>query len=261
MFEKAVKLGDTAAKVRLGRMVLEGRGVQQDIEKGIYLLSKEVEEWGAHLLITIGNFYLERGEVEEGLYYYRKYIRKGKKAGHEALGDFYFEGVKIEKDISLALKNYLEYFNYLNVQEENLEKRAKLPHILEKLGKVYEELGEYEKAYEHHIKGSSDYSRLYVIRALSKGMGVDRDGNTADIQGDKLYREYLETENVDAYRLGILYEDGTLSQNYRRAVQLYEISAKNNVDEGIELLARMYLKGRGVVRNVEKGQMLLEKLK
>ncbi len=111
LFTEAANGGITVAKYKLGKMLLNGDGVEKDIPKAIEWLKQAAVEENEFAEYALGRLFLKGEEVEKDIFAAEKYLLKsasrGSKYAAYLLGKEYLSGENFGKDAMKAVE-YLE---------------------------------------------------------------------------------------------------------------------------------------------------------
>ena len=111
LFTEAANGGITVAKYKLGKMLLNGDGVEKDIPKAIEWLKQAAVEENEFAEYALGRIYLKGAEVEKNIFAAEKYLLKsaghGNKYAAYLLGKEYLRGENFPKDVQKVI-DYLK---------------------------------------------------------------------------------------------------------------------------------------------------------
>ena len=111
LFTEAANGGIAVAKYKLGKMLLNGDGVEKDIPKAIGWLKQAAVEENEFAEYALGRFFLKGEEVEKDIFAAEKYLLKSASRGNKyaayLLGKEYLSGENFGKDAMKAVE-YLE---------------------------------------------------------------------------------------------------------------------------------------------------------
>ena len=110
LMEQAVKANYIPALVEYGTRLVSGKGLKQEIERGLSLLGKAVDLGANQALMTLGGLY-EGGtgvkkDEKKALEYYNQAIAKNEFSAYNKLGYFYENGLGVTKDSKKAVEFY-----------------------------------------------------------------------------------------------------------------------------------------------------------
>ncbi len=226
--DKAVKLGEPAAKYALGKFTIEGTLGPSDVAAGERHLAEIAREYPYYYL-EIGCYYLEdKGEhmpIEQskakGLAFLRRSAALGNTSAMLILGSSYARGQDVPKDFNEAVSWYTE------------------------------------AAHNGEIKGMKDLASLYFFDLWG-------DGAHKDIRKAALWFEEA-IKHGDAYSMSVmgqLLREGTeLPQDLPRAASLYRRASELGFSSLSTIaLAEMTMLGEGVPKDMQRGLSLLKGL-
>ena len=108
LFTEAANGGITVAKYKLGKMLLNGDGVEKDIPKAIEWLKQAAVEENEFAEYALGRLYLKGEEVEKDVFAAEEYLLKSASRGNKyaayLLGKEYLRGENFGKDAANAEK-------------------------------------------------------------------------------------------------------------------------------------------------------------
>ncbi len=111
LFTEAANGGITVAKYKLGKMLLNGDGVEKDIPKAIEWLKQAAVEENEFAEYALGRLFLKGEEVEKDVFAAEEYLLKSASRGNKyaayLLGKEYLSGENFGKDAMKAVE-YLE---------------------------------------------------------------------------------------------------------------------------------------------------------
>ncbi|MBQ8247053.1 MAG: SEL1-like repeat protein [Lachnospiraceae bacterium] len=217
VLKKRAKAGDVRAQYEMGNFFLNGNVVKKDVEEAAewYLKAKTQEHEGA----------------EEKFYsFYSKVLEKEAKDGdiqaQYEVGNFYFDGVVVKKDIETAAEWYLR-------AKESGHEDAK------------------EKFYSFYSKilaksAKNDVEALYRIGSYyMDGRGVDKN----EKKGAEMLLEAHEKGHPEAFnKFGSVYN------------KMLQKMGKKGDSRANLAIAKCYLNGSGIEKNVSKAAELLKTL-
>lgn len=229
---------------------------------------------------TIGAVYLRKGE-EKKTQYYKKAIEQGYFLSEFNLGDCYYKGDEVEKDLTLAAKWYEkaaerghkfaqnsigDCYYYGKGVEENNEKavywykkaaESGVADACEALANCYDDGYGVEQDYQKSIEWRRKGAELGAIWSIANlgwhyryGKGVDQDYQTAL----EWYKKASELGNAYAQRnMADLYYNGYgVDVDYHEAAKWYLKAAEGGNMDAQESIAKCYELGKGVEQNYQK---------
>ena len=189
---------------------------------------------------------------DDMMLYYDKAAKQENPSAISGLGNRYYNGDGIEKNISEAIKWY--------------KKAAKLGHIdsMETLANCYDSGTGVGQDYEMSLVWRKRAAKLGSVESIDNlgwhyrnGKGVERDYTEAM----KWYLKAAEKgSSYSQENIGDLYYYGYgVNQDYEKAAEWYQKAADNGNVEAMELLAKCYDAGNGVEQDYNKSLELRKK--
>ncbi|NBM55338.1 tetratricopeptide repeat protein [Proteus vulgaris] len=235
--------GDNKALLVLGRFYETGTEVEKNVEKAeqIYqLLADKNDADGFNQLAMLKE---DQGKKQEAILLYQRAIELGSSSANYnlgilykynnnykkakemfekaitdnnsgkammSLGDLYFDGFGVEKNMELA-----EHWYKAAIQADNYL-------AITRLGILYGNLEKYDEAiiyYQEAIKKGDPAAMNSMGLLYQHGFGVKRDINKAV----KFYQDATEQDEIGGLiNLGLMYEEGLgVPQNYEKSIELY----------------------------------------
>lgn len=107
--ERAAEEGNADAKALLGKMYVLGRGVGQDVKKGIEYLEDAAERGSSYAMSELGMLYVEgkhgvEKAADKGLELINRSIESGKYYGYLAMAKLHAVGESVELNIEKAIE-------------------------------------------------------------------------------------------------------------------------------------------------------------
>ncbi|KAH3765489.1 serine/threonine protein kinase [Pelomyxa schiedti] len=258
LFQRASDLGVADARVALGELYMHGKGVPVDEKKALSLFLRTVNDprvgWQAQL--NLSDFYLYgtagvRLDVEKGISYLKKAVKKGKSTALFRLGRCYDLGIGVEKDTKKAIDLYQRsaeggcFTAMYSLSEHYLEgngvplDQEKAISLLQKSAKM------------------NDRQALWRLgRCYDKGEGVEKDVKKAV----ELYQKSVASSFVVAmYHLSEHYMNGEgVAFDPDQAVSLLKRASNDGYTPAMRQLAQCYKEGKGVNVDLTKALSLLK---
>ena len=266
LYSIADQKGELNSKEFLGNLYYDGNGTEQDYQKAfeIYKYLDDLAEYDLSLsnVITLGDYYrFGYGNVninyEKSLeYYLRGYDQGANPYAALDIGEVYFEGLGLKKNV----KEAITWFE-IALKSEFVRSLA-----AEYLGKIYE-FGEgsisvdFKKAFENYqIAADDNYSNgsFALGRFYEEGLYVVKDYSKAAYWYQKSAEEGLST---GAKELAELYESGKLGNNKSKDTQYwfqYALDLNQKTTGDIDIISSQklgldYILGTNGTKNVELG--------
>ncbi|KAI8885317.1 HCP-like protein [Backusella circina FSU 941] len=233
-YQKAVKWyfksgakGDPRAHLRLGIMYEEGRGLIKSFRAAIYYYRKACEKREGDAMYRLGCIYLDGRGLTQNVVMAFHLFTQAADMDH--------------KDASKALLRHLDNTN-LPLESEQDENYVDYPLTFSE--------GEIPIQIKHE-------NQMLMLKTMAREEGFIaiqyQLGNLFESREnpEEAFTWYVMASNggiTDAiYRLGTLYEDGRgVSQDYEKAVRLYEYAGIKDHEDALYRLAQMYLYSKGV---------------
>jgi TPR repeat protein len=99
---------DLEVQLRVGRLYLEGRGVNKDVETGMHWIRHAAEQGHAESQGLLGFLAAMRGNLEEAIIWLRRAAAQGEAGSQYLLAEAYAQGRGVEQDDAEALKWFRE---------------------------------------------------------------------------------------------------------------------------------------------------------
>ena len=221
-FQKAADNGVTGAYTWLGVMYYDGQGVAQNYEKAFLWTKKAAENGAANAYVGLGVMYCNgQGVVQnynEAFKWFQKAADNGIAYACAYLGKMYYEGTGVAQ-------NYNEAFKW------------------------------YQKAADN---GAADaYVGLGVM--YCKGQGVAKNSNEAFKWFQKAADNGITT-GIYYFLADMFYTGKTGITDYSQAKKYAELAIKNDTLDivGHRILAKLYMYGYAVEKNIDKAEALIE---
>lgn len=267
-YEIAINRGCVAAINELAQMYMEGTKIHKDLEKAFELYKLGSEQGSSNSMVELAKVYINgladnyghyivRADINQAITLLESAAKACSVSAMELLGDIYYKGDGVIKDIQKAANWYKQA-----VEEASWSYRAKY-----KLGRcfVYGEgiMQSYWKAVPY-LKEAADLGWGDYQAEASYLLGVCYCSEGAQQDLDKAI-EYLNQAAVNLmhpqhdayYYLGFCYLDSGKQQNLTEAVNCFmqaaEAKCEHSQDAMLEL-GKCYEKGLGVKRDLENAK-------
>ncbi|KAL7720403.1 hypothetical protein QTN25_002440 [Entamoeba marina] len=305
LFSIAEKSGCLEAQMNLINCYRYGKGTEKNLEKSKNLCKKALKnsendeivdeqlkiKAKCQYLSILKEIHLQKIDIEisEDVKELLETLKKtNNPKAYNELGNIYYDGIIIEKDIKKAIEYYENAGNQNDVD------------ALNNLGKIYQDgdgvQKDIKKAIEYYEKAANQnfsYALFNLGILYRDGDGVKKDikksieyfekaANKNDLdalyelgniyyEGDGVQRdikkgiEYLEKaankNDLDAnFKLGYIYaEEDCIEKDINKAIEYYEKAAKQNQPDALHNLGLIYYEGIVVEKDIEKGIEYLEK--
>ena len=272
-YEKASQKGNYNTIIKSARNYEEGIGVEKDLKKALELYEKSFPitntmDLQIKILELKGKIYNDQKAYDELLKIYTAYASGFTiTIGTMGLGELYYEGLGVEKD----LKKAFDYYN-IAAGHENGKAIEKLAWFYYKGEYVKKDLKKALETFEYaYLRNNRDVA--YILGQMYyEGLGAKVDKN----KGIEYYKISAKNGNIDGIKkieelkkLGII-KSSTIEEEFKF---VKESSSENNTiifEKYKELsekayapamfeLANCYEQGLGVEQNFEKAVELYEK--
>lgn len=256
--EKGSKNGDLVSTYYYGKLLLEGKGINQDVQEGVVLVLKAAEAGLPAAQLEAGNLYLNANGVMKNAdlaaSWFHKAALQGNVAAEWKLGDCYRTGTGFPKTFEKALFWYSEAAShglrtkFLTACDETSDTRFDrefLDYVL--VNKAYFVDKDYQTAFDLTkalVKAKvTDGKTLQAIVLANKN---NPDGNVK--KAIKLLKDNASIDPAAKFYLATLTEAGRgmKTPDINQAVSLYSASAAEGYAPAQCYLADMYYEGRNV---------------
>ena len=257
-FQKAADNGVTGAYTWLGVMYYDGQGVAQNYEKAFLWTKKAAENGAANAYVGLGVMYCNgQGVVQnynEAFKWFQKAADNGIAYACAYLGKMYYEGTGVAQ-------NYNEAFKWYQKAADNGAADA---YVV--LGVMYckgqgvaknsnEAFKWFQKAADNGVASAFAYlGDMYYA-----GDGVAQNYNEAL----KWYQKAADngiTTGIYYFLADMFYTGKTGITDYSQAKKYAELAIKNDTLDivGHRILAKLYMYGYAVEKNIDKAEALIE---
>ena len=257
-FQKAADNGVTGAYTWLGVMYYDGQGVAQNYEKAFLWTKKAAENGAANAYVGLGVMYCNgQGVVQnynEAFKWFQKAADNGIAYACAYLGKMYYEGTGVAQ-------NYNEAFKWYQKAADNGAADAYVG-----LGVMYckgqgvaknsnEAFKWFQKAADNGVASAFAYlGDMYYA-----GDGVAQNYNEAL----KWYQKAADngiTTGIYYFLADMFYTGKTGITDYSQAKKYAELAIKNDTLDivGHRILAKLYMYGYAVEKNIDKAEALIE---
>jgi len=244
-------------------------GKTQDFSMALKLYLQAADVGHANSLFSLGEMYKNGFGVEndykKAFDYSKRAAELGEPKAYLMLGECYHEGYGIKKDFKKALENYDKARDLGLIDETKVEKIREKFEMQKKGEELFNqgldyELGQngkeinYKKALKLYMEAGKlgNVDGFYYLACLYRfGNGVEKNWKEAL----KLYIQSGEMGNESGYySVGQMYYEGETDQkNYSEALKYFEMADKNNENDSVVYIARIFKEGGfGVMKDKEK---------
>ena len=212
LFTEAANGGITVAKYKLGKMFLNGDGVEKDIPKAIEWLKQAAAEESEFAEYALGRLYLKGEEVEKDIVAAEEYLLKAANRGNKyaayLLGKEYLYVENFDKNTQKAVE-------YLELAAEKGFESAE--YVLGKLYLQGEEVGKDAANAEKYLLKAAEHGNKFAEYILGK--------------------EYLRGENFP--------------KDVQKAIEYLKRAAEKGFDFAEYELGKIYLFGNDIPKDTE----------
>ena len=292
-FQKSANNGVVNAYHWLGSMYDEGKGCVKNEAEAFKCFEKGANEGSEACLLALANFYLNgRGcaqNYEKAVEIYKKMADKGMPEAYMGLGEMYHFGYGVEQNYSKAFEwyykaaegNYIPAYKMVSYMYDEgkgcVKNEAEAFKWIKKsvdngIVDAYNNMGymyfngygcnkDYSEAFKWFQKAADNgVAAAYAWIALmySEGIGVAQNYNEAL----KWFQKAADNGVVGAYsdlaRMSYIGKGGI--KDYSKAKNYAELAIKNDTLDivGHRILAKLYIHGYGVEKNIAKAEALIE---
>lgn len=233
----------------LGLIHRLGRGVPANEEEGLKWLEASARQRHPNALYNLGWMYIDgtskiSSDTKRGIRYLMESGEIGFPRAYAALGDLFFKGNQVPKNLQQAERYYR-----LAAEGGHSDAQFMLGFMYHEGMGVQQNFGEafhwYGKAAEQgHSRAMHNVGAMYC-----KGEGVPVDYRKAD----EWYKKAINAGNLFGYiSLGTMYRRGFgVPRNLEEAFRNYEIAAEAGEPEGQTIVGECYLMGEGVPKSYD----------
>lgn len=252
-YKEAAEKGFAPAQYALSYLYKNGEGCEKNNIKAYYWLEEAAENDFEDAYYLLGQSYLEGNSLidinyKKAFFYLSKGVNKKDKNCLESLADMYYWGLYVKEDKEKAFSLYDE-----SIKQGN-------SNLYYKLGKLYEDEGDFEKSLLNYTKGheSGDINatqRLGVMYLNGDGVNIDKekgleyikdavkagDSNSIYVLGVALLnkdREKAKKYLIEAYRKGSYHAGSILARegikDYLAGKGIKEIEILAYVNKAVE---------------------------
>ena len=256
-FQKAADNGIDDACAYLGKMYYEGTGVAQNYNEAFKWFQKAADNGVTGAYTWLGSMYYDGQGVAQN--YEKAFLWTKKAAEHGAADAYVGLGVMYCNGQGVA-QNYGEAFKWFQKAADN-----GIAYACAYLGQMYYKgtgvAQNYNEAFKWYQKaadngGTGAYSWLGVM--YYKGQGVAQNYNEAF----KCFQKAADNGITDIYYfLATMFYTGEAGiTDYSQAKKYAELAIKNDTLDivGHRILAKLYIHGYGVEKNIAKAEALIE---
>jgi TPR repeat protein len=258
LYRESASTGYEPSRLRMARIYIEGRSVEQDVDLGIRIIEQLSTESYGPATTQLGDLYrdgdFKRQDFGRALSLYRLGLNQGHDQAELRIAGLLRDGSGVPQDLEGARAIYAKYATIGNISAA-----YGLARVMEMQAQSKVISEEALAWYEYAARARHDGARLRMAELYIEGNGVEPDIDQALSLLNTLDQE---SEYASATRtLGDLYRDGEhVDEDHPKAVALYQ-RAIDLGDESSKLrLADLYAKGSPEVLNFEAAAKLYQEL-
>lgn len=247
---KAIDQDNADAQATLGFMYSQGYGVELDYKKAAEWYSKAAEQGDAFAQTNLGAMYsLGLGVIqdyEKSVEWYKKAAEQGDSEGQRGLAKAYESGQGVPQDYEKAIELYSKA-----IDQGNVKAMTDLGHMYDYGVGVDQDIENAKELYLKAAEQGEPVAQRSMGTLYYEGIGVEQDLKKAV----EWYTKAAEQKDpVAQYNLGNMYYYGEeVAQDYKKAVELYKEAAEQGYADAQAALAYMYCCGVGVPQDYEQG--------
>lgn len=260
-FEKAAEQQNVVGIYYCGKLLFDGKGVEQNAEKAVVYLLKAAEKGHVAAQYEMGNAYYQGAGVEKDLVtameWYKKAAMGGNRNAYWNVAMCYQNGLGTQSDYQEALYWFaraaqLGYMNkiqaLLNGKEKGWEEHPFVNYLhaqkLMTLDKDYIQAAKFGKTLEKNKR--SEGKLIQAVCMLSQENGDAK-------KAVKMLLSIKDKNTAATFELAKCYENGTgVEKDINKALKMLQELAEANYIPAANYLGDMYYEGRGVDKNITK---------
>ena len=254
-YQKAADNGVTGAYIWLGVMYYNGQGVAQNYEKAFLWSKKAAENGAADAYVGLGIMYCKGQGVAqnygEAIQWFQKAVDNGDAVAYGWLVGMYYNGQGVSQ-------NYGEAFKWTKKAAEKgiADAYARLGVMYCKGQGVVQNYNEAFKWFQKAADNGIAYACAYLGQMYYEGTGVAQNYNEAF----KWYQKAADNGGTGAYSwLGVMYYKGQgVAQNYNKAFKWFQKAADNGITDIYSFLATMFYTGEAGITDYSQAKKYAE---
>ena len=254
-FQKAADNGVAGAFAYLGKMYYAGDGVAQNYNEAFKWFQKAADNGIDDACAYLGKMYYEGTGVaqnyNEAFKWYQKAADNGVTGAYTWLGSMYYDGQGVAQ-------NYEKAFLWTKKAAENGAADAYVGlGVMYCNGQgVAQNYGEAFKWFQKAADNGIAYACAYLGQMYYKGTGVAQNYNEAF----KWYQKAADNGGTGAYSwLGVMYYKGQgVAQNYNEAFKCFQKAADNGITDIYYFLATMFYTGEAGITDYSQAKKYAE---
>ena len=239
---KAAEQGHSGAQLQLGGVYYRGEGVEQSFEKAFEWHLKSAEQGDAWAQAWLSSLYFHGEGVEQDLEQALKWLHLSAEQGNDyaqcQLGSYYYD----KEDFGKAVEWYKK-----SAEQGDADAQCNVGFLYYQGEGVDQDPKEAAKWFRLAAEAGDACAQLWLGYLYENGEGGDQDPKEAA----KWFR--LAAEAGDACAQNKLGENYYDEEQYTKAFNWYEKAGEQGDADAQFFLGIMYVKGRGVTKDREKG--------
>lgn len=261
LYKKAAEQGDVVSLYRYGRLLLSGKGVEQNKQQAVSYWLKAAEQGYAQAQCDLGNLYYQGTEVAKDAQQAAKWFTLSALQGFAHaewnLAVCFMRGEGVERNFDQAIywfgeavaDGYAKNFQTLCKDAEKGWKGQLFGTYLQGMAYYAGTNRNFEKAVESFKQcDKKGIAEAQTMEALCYANKEWEKGNLK--KGVKMLMKASETLSNAAYYLGLLYEVGRgVEKDMDKAVALFKQAASGGNALAQSYLGNLYYEGKGVTQD------------
>ena len=255
--KKSAEDGNSNSQCFLGKMYLNGRGVEQDYQEALKWFKKSAEQGNREGQSALGSLFLggigTEVNYQEAFKWFSKSAEQNYPYAQYALGGMYYYGLGVPQD-------YQKAFQYLKKSSDNGSYNASIM-----IGDMYKDgvgleknitiaQNYYKKAREQEQYQKNENEKIF-IKDSKKSNGTIKQNTNSQVNSNISLEQFItkiknSAEQGDSeaqFMLGVMYYNGDgVKQDFKEAFKWFKKSALQNNKYAECNLGAMYALGQGV---------------
>jgi TPR repeat protein len=253
-FERAASHGALEALVSIGKMRLEGIGVEQSEGEAMKLFHRAAEQGDAEARYMIAT----NSEEDEAIQWYQLAAGQGHDEAQYMLGHSYWFGNGVEEDRDVAIDCFKKAAKSNNAMAKcRLGEAYRDKYFLSPEGEGDEWLEKAVDWFEQAVEHGDQMAQWQLGQLYNEGIGVEQDYQQARELFEKA-SEYGEdccwTNSQALLQLGEIYQKGLgVKQDHEESFRLFQLSYEYcSSAEAVFEIGVCYTNGDGVEQNFDR---------
>lgn len=257
LYKDAMEEGVPEGYLGLAECYFDGRGVEHDSTKGVFLIEKAISLGSEEAKLILANRYFEgagvKRDAKKAVTNFKKAMEGGSVEARLKYANCLYFGDGIPRDYTNAVKEY-----QIVVEKGSAEGAVRLGHCYMKGTGVTADPTQACQLYEQARSHGSEEAKLSLAHCYMQGKGCLQNLPHAR---NLLLQLSEDNNNAVATRyLAQIYAEGHgVSKSFERAAELFRKASDLGDNTSTRLLAAYYRLGRGVSRNPEMAFKLYKK--